>query len=492
MCGIAGLYAPKGVAEQLVDALTMLQHRGQDAAGIATMKEYVFSYRKKRGLVCNVFRQPQHLNALQGNFGIAHVRYTTSGDNTNNETQPFYVNSPYGITLVHNGNLTNKIDLFQQFISKRHINSNSDSELLLNVLAESMQHKVQNNPQPEDIFAAVAQVHKQCEGAFSVVAMIAGQGMLVFRDQYGIRPLAWGSREIDGKSSYLFASESTALCALGYTHQGDVPAGAAMFIDMNGTLHRRQIIACEKHSPCAFEYIYLAKPETVIANVSVYSARRNMGIALGKQIKKKLEVEQEVTIDTVMPIPDTSRVSALEVARVTGIPYSEGLIKNHYIGRTFIMNKQRERLASIRRKFQPVHEEFRGKSVLLVDDSIVRGNTAKIITQMVRDAGAKKVYIASAAPRILYRNIYGIDTPSQKELIAYNQSVQDQSIQQFCQDIGCDGLIFQELDALKESILQENSELHELDCSVFDGKYVTGEIDEAKLDEIEKSRCSFR
>ena len=482
MCGIIGIVGKNPVNQLLYDGLLVLQHRGQDAAGIVTCDGNTFHMHKNNGLVKDVFHT-RHMRNLIGNVGIAHVRYPTAGSSSAAEAQPFYVNSPFGIVLGHNGNLTNseqlKSEMFRQDL--RHINTNSDSEVLLNVLAHEIESTSKNALLNNDmVFDAVAGVHRRCKGAYAVVAMIANFGLLAFRDPHGIRPLVIGKQETDKGTEYIVASESVALDVLGFTMLRDVEPGEAIFIDMDGNLFSRQCADKPKLTSCIFEYVYLARPDSVIDGVSVYQTRLDMGTLLAEKIKREWADKQ---IDVVIPIPDTSRPSALQLGIALGLDYREGFIKNRYIGRTFIMPGQALRKKSVRQKLNPIGIEFKGKNVLLVDDSIVRGTTSQQIVQMARDAGANKVYFASAAPPVRYPNVYGIDMPSRAELLATNRT--DEEI---CAEIGADALIYQDLDALKESITKSNPHMTEFDCSCFDGKYVTGDIDAAYLNRIESAR----
>jgi amidophosphoribosyltransferase len=482
MCGIIGIVGKNPVNQLLYDGLLVLQHRGQDAAGIVTCDGNTFFMHKNNGLVKDVF-QTRHMRSLVGNAGIAHVRYPTAGSSNAAEAQPFYVNSPFGIVLGHNGNLTNseqlKSEMFRQDL--RHINTSSDSEVLLNVLAHEIEKTSRNAVLNTDMaFDAVAGVHKRCKGAYAVVAMIANFGLLAFRDPNGIRPLVIGKSETDKGTEYVVASESVALDVLGFQVVRDVEPGEAVFIDMEGNFYSRQCSDEAKLNPCIFEYVYLARPDSVIDGVSVYQTRLDMGKTLAEKIKREWADKK---IDVVIPIPDTSRPSALQVGLALGLDYREGFIKNRYIGRTFIMPGQALRKKSVRQKLNPIGIEFKGKNVLLVDDSIVRGTTSQQIVQMARDAGATKVYFASAAPPVRFPNVYGIDMPSRDELLATGRS--DEEI---CKEIGADALIYQDLDALVDGIKQSNPKIKDFDCSCFDGKYVTGDISEAYLSKIESAR----
>lgn len=481
MCGIAGIVGRSNVNQILYDALTVLQHRGQDAAGIVTCDNGRLFLRKDNGMVRDVFRS-RHMRRLVGNMGIGHVRYPTAGSSSSAEAQPFYVNSPYGITLAHNGNLTNAVeignDLFKSDL--RHINTNSDSEVLLNILAHELQVLGKLNPTEEDIFTAIASVHKRCKGAYAVVAMITGYGIVGFRDPFGIRPLCFGERQTENGTEYMIASESVALQALGFQLVRDIEPGEAVFISAAGELFTRQCSDSPVHSPCIFELVYLARPDSIMDGISVYKARLRMGDKLAEKIKR---VWPDHDIDVVMPIPDTSRTSALQLANALGIKYREGFIKNRYIGRTFIMPGQSERRKSVRQKLNAIELEFQGKNVLLVDDSIVRGTTCNQIIEMARDAGAKKVYFASAAPAVRYPNVYGIDMPAASELIAHGRTVEE--IQQL---IGADWLVYQDLEDLVQTATEGNPNIRQFDCSVFNGEYVTGDIDAEYLNRLEQKR----
>jgi amidophosphoribosyltransferase len=484
MCGILGVVAQTPVNQLLYDGLQVLQHRGQDAAGIATVDGNTFHLHKGNGLVRDVFRT-RNMRALAGNAGIAHVRYPTAGSAVDhNEAQPFYVNSPFGIVLGHNGNLTNTAQLQQELFldDRRHVNTNSDSEVLLNVLAhELLKESRQPRIDTQTIFAAVSGVHRRCRGAYAVVAMIAGYGLLAFRDTYGIRPLVIGSHETESGVEYLVASESVALDTLGFKYLRDVVPGEAVFIDFAGRLHSQQCATRTSLNPCIFEYVYLARPDSVIDGVSVYETRLNMGEYLAEKIRREWP---DHDIDVVIPIPDSSRPSALQLAYRLNIPFREGFVKNRYIGRTFIMPGQAMRKKSVRQKLNAIGVEFKDKNVLLVDDSIVRGTTSREIVQMARDAGARKVYFASAAPPVKFPNVYGIDMPSRHELIATGRS--DAEI---CREISADRLIYQDLDDLKAAVRKVNPAIHSFDASCFDGEYITGDITPEYLDMVEAARA---
>ena len=482
MCGIIGIVGKNPVNQLLYDGLLVLQHRGQDAAGIVTTDGNAFFMHKNNGLVKDVF-QTRHMRNLVGNVGIAHVRYPTAGSSSAAEAQPFYVNSPFGIVLGHNGNLTNseqlKSEMFRQDL--RHINTNSDSEVLLNVLAHEVEKTSRNAVLNTDmVFDAVAKVHKRCKGAYAVVAVIANFGLLAFRDPNGIRPLVIGTAETEKGTEYAVASESVALDVLGFKTLRDVAPGEAVFIDMDGNFYSRQCAENPKLNSCIFEYVYLARPDSVIDGVSVYQTRLDMGTSLAEKIKREWS---HLKIDVVIPIPDTSRPSALQLGMALGLNTREGFIKNRYIGRTFIMPGQALRKKSVRQKLNPIGVEFKGKNVLLVDDSIVRGTTSQQIVQMARDAGANKVYFASAAPPVRFPNVYGIDMPSRDELLATGRTDAEIS-----DAIGADALIYQDLDALIEVVKKSNPNFQDLDCSCFNGKYITGDIDAAYLAKIESAR----
>ncbi|KGK42919.1 amidophosphoribosyltransferase [Nitrincola sp. A-D6] len=481
MCGIVGIFARSYVNQTLFDALTVLQHRGQDAAGIVTSEGNRFFMRKDNGLVNEVFRT-RHMKRLVGNLGIGHVRYPTAGSSSSAEAQPFYVNSPYGIALAHNGNLTNAEQLADDIFRAdlRHINTTSDSEVLLNVFAHELQQLGKLNPSPEDIFAAVSKVHQRCQGGYAVVAIITGYGVLAFRDPHGIRPLVYGKRIVNGQAEYMVASESVALDTSGFERVRDIIPGEAIFIDRDGGLHLQQCTQQQTLAPCLFEYVYLARPDSIIDGVSVHESRMLMGVRLAEKILKEMPNHD---IDVVIPIPDTSRTSALELAHTLGVTFREGFIKNRYIGRTFIMPGQTQRKKSVRQKLNPISSEFKDKVVMLVDDSIVRGTTSKQIIEMARDAGARKVYFASAAPEVRFPNVYGIDMPTASELVAHGRSAKEVG-----DYIGCDWMLYQDLDDLKSCVTQLNPAITVFDTCVFDGQYVTGTVDRAYLDRLEQRR----
>ena len=483
MCGVVGIAAKSPVNQMLYDALTMLQHRGQDAAGIITCHDGRLYLRKDNGMVRDVFHT-RHMRALVGNYGIGHVRYPTAGSSSSAEAQPFYVNSPYGISLAHNGNLTNAADIHKDLFSAdlRHINTDSDSEVLLNVFAHELQKCGKVNPSEKDIFTAVTSVHQRCKGAYGVVALITGHGLVGFRDPNGIRPLVYGSRETDEGMEYIIASESVAITSLGFKVERDLEPGEAMFVDSKGNLFLQQCATAPLHRPCIFEYVYFARPDATLDGISVYKARLKMGKKLAHKILKEWGKDHE--IDVVIPIPDTSRTSALELANYLGVKFREGFMKNRYIGRTFIMPGQQQRKKSVRQKLNPVELEFKDKNVLLVDDSIVRGTTCEEIIQMARDSGAKQVFFASAAPMIKFPNVYGIDMPAKSELIAA-----DRTVDEVRQMIGADRLIFQDLEDLKAAVRTKKiPKITEFDCAVFDGHYVTEGIDAEYLKRLEQSR----
>lgn len=481
MCGVVGIISKENVNQDLYDALIALQHRGQDAAGIMTCDRGRLFLRKDNGLVRDVFSD-KDMQYLEGNMGIGHVRYPTAGSDNSEEAQPFYVNSPYGIGLVHNGNLTNAEELSEQIFKSdlRHLNTTSDSEVLLNVFAHELQvlHKI--NMQPADVFHAVKAVHRRCQGAYAVVAVIADYGLVAFRDPHGIRPLIYGKRVTEQGTEYMFASESVALDALGFEVIADVAPGEAVFVDLQGRLHHQQCADNPQLNPCIFEFVYLARPDSTIDKILVYKVRLRMGERLAEKI---LRDHPDWEIDVVMPIPDTSRTAAIPLSTVLGVKCREGFIKNRYIGRTFIMPRQKTRRKSVRQKLNPIELEFKGKNVLLVDDSIVRGTTCKEIIRMARQSGANKVYFASAAPAVRFPNVYGIDMPSRQELIAH-----DRTEAQMCQDIGADGLVFQDLQVLFDAAREGNPDIEQFEASVFDGSYVTGNIQESYLRHLESLR----
>ncbi|KLI99093.1 amidophosphoribosyltransferase [Luteimonas sp. FCS-9] len=465
MCGIVGIVGTSEVAGALYDGLTVLQHRGQDAAGIATANGTALRVHKGNGLVRDVF-DAKAMALLRGRVGIAHCRYPTAGSEGSDEAQPFYVNSPFGIALAHNGNLVNTDQLRQQVFEtdRRNVNTESDSEVLLNVFAHELDREKALTP--EAAFRAVEGVNRRARGGYAVVATVLGLGLVAFRDPHGIRPLVLGRRESAEGTEYAVASESVALDILGFERLRDVEPGEGIVVTARGELHHRQCAPRQAHAPCIFEYVYFARPDSMIENISVHKARMRMGVTLGEKI---LRLRPDHDIDTVIPIPDTSRDSALEIANVLGVKYREGFIKNRYVGRTFIMPGQGERAKSVKRKLNPIPLEFRNRVVLLVDDSIVRGTTSKQIVQMARDAGAKKVYLASAAPPVRHPNIYGIDMPSVDELVAHNRT--EAEIEAF---LGCDWLIYQDLADLESAVAGPKCPDLRFDSSCFSGEYVTG------------------
>ena len=481
MCGIVGIVGKSNVNQSLYDALTVLQHRGQDAAGIVTSHGDRLFLRKANGLVRDVFQQ-RHMQRLVGKVGIGHVRYPTAGSSSSAEAQPFYVNSPYGITLAHNGNLTNVAQLTKEIYESdlRHVNTNSDSEVLLNVFAHELAVRNKLQPTEEDVFAAVAGVHARCKGGYAVVAMVTGYGIVGFRDPNAIRPIVYGQRHTDEGVEYMIASESVALDVLGFTLIRDLEPGEAVYITDDGKLFTRQCAQNPQYAPCIFEHVYLARPDSIMDGVSIYKARLRMGEKLADKI---LRERPDHDIDVVVPIPDTSRTSAVELANRLGVKFREGFVKNRYIGRTFIMPGQAARKKSVRQKLNAIELEFRGKNVLLVDDSIVRGTTCKQIIQMARDAGAKNVYFCSAAPAVRYPNVYGIDMPSAHELIAHGRSTEEVG-----ELIGADWLIYQDLPDLEDAVRDGNPAITGFDSSVFTGEYITGDIDQAYLNRIEQAR----
>src|SRR5688572_17101385 len=483
MCGIVGVVAKNQVNQLLYDGLLVLQHRGQDAAGIVTAEGPSFHMHKGGGMVRDVFRT-RNMRELVGHAGIAHTRYPTAGSAWSAaESQPLYVNSPFGIVLGHNGNLTNaeqlKTELYRQDL--RHVNTNSDSEVLLNVLAHELHEGATNYKlDPATIFAAVSGVHRRCRGAYAVVAMIAGYGLLAFRDPYGIRPLVFGRAETERGYEYQVASESVALDTLGFKLVRDVAPGEAIFIDMDGNFYSCQCAQQQSLNPCIFEFVYLARPDSVIDGISVYETRLRMGESLADKISRQY---RHLDIDVVIPIPDSSRPAAMQLSKHLNIPYREGFIKNRYIGRTFIMPGQGIRRKSVRQKLNAIGMEFLGKNVLLVDDSIVRGTTSREIVQMARESGARKVFFASAAPPVRFANVYGIDMPTREELIAYGRTEPE-----IAREIGCDELIYQDLDALREDVQSVNPRVTNFEDSCFSGVYVTGDVTQAYLDGVEAKR----
>ena len=481
MCGIIGILSKGPVNQALYDGLLVLQHRGQDAAGILTCGDNRIHLRKDNGLVRDVF-QERHMLGLKGNMGIGHVRYPTAGCDSPAEAQPFYVNSPFGLALAHNGNLTNsdqlKDELFREDL--RHINTDSDSEILLNVFAHELQAVARLRLSADHIFRAVSAVHRRCRGAYAVTMLITGFGVLAFRDPYGIRPLVFGKRKTAEGTEYMFASESVALDVVGFEYVRDVAPGECIIADLNGQLHSQQCAEKPMHAPCIFEFVYFARPDSMMDGIYVHKTRLRMGERLAGKIKR---VWANHDIDVVIPIPDTSRTAALQMAYELDLPYREGFIKNRYIGRTFIMPGQAERKKSVRQKLNAIDVEFRKKNVLLVDDSIVRGTTSKQIIQMAREAGAKKVYFASAAPPVRYPNVYGIDMPSRNELIGNGRTES-----QIAEVIGADELIYQDIGDLIEAAREGNPDIRHFDASCFNGEYITGDVTPDYLDRIERQR----
>ena len=481
MCGIVGVVSGAPVNQLIYDALLLLQHRGQDAAGIVTQQGRKFFMHKAKGMVKDVFRT-RNMRALPGNCGLGQVRYPTAGNAfSEEEAQPFYVNAPFGIVLVHNGNLTNaqalKADLFNT--DHRHINTESDSEVLLNVLADELDKATRGKVLHEqDVFAAVRAVHKRIRGSYAVIALIAGHGLLAFRDPYGIRPLCIGRSTAD--NTVMLASESVVLEGTGHVLERDIQPGEAVFINLQGQMTAQQCADTPRLSPCIFEYVYLARPDSVMDGISVYQARLNLGETLAKRVVSTVPPRE---IDVVIPIPESSRPSAMQLAQLLGLPYREGFVKNRYVGRTFIMPGQGVRKKSVRQKLNVTASEFKGRNVLLVDDSIVRGTTSREIVQMAREAGANKVYLASAAPPVRYPNVYGIDMPTSSELVAH-----DRTVEQVRQVIGCDALIYQDVDGMKKAIGALNPHIADFDASCFDGVYVTGDITVADIERLNDER----
>jgi len=483
MCGIVGVISKGAVNQLIYDALLLLQHRGQDAAGIVTMQGTKCFMHKARGMVRDVFRT-RNMRGLPGTVGLGQVRYPTAGNAySEEEAQPFYVNAPFGIVLVHNGNLTNALALKKELvdIDRRHINTTSDTEVLINVVAHELALATRDQPlTPDLVFAAVSAVHKRIKGSYAVVALIAGHGLLAFRDPYGIRPLCFGEGNGPEGREVMVASESVALEGTGHKLTRDVAPGEALFIDLNGVVHARQCAEKPSLNPCMFEYVYLARPDSIMDGISVYQARLNMGETLAQRLISTVPPNE---IDVVIPIPESSRPSAMQLAQRIGKPYREGFVKNRYVGRTFIMPGQGERKKSVRQKLNAIGVEFKGRNVLLVDDSIVRGNTSKEIVQMARDAGARKVYMASAAPPVRYPNVYGIDMPTSEELIAHNRSIEE--IRQF---IGADALIYQDVNAMKRVVGALNPSIGGFEASCFDGVYITGDVSAADFTAMAEQR----
>ena len=484
MCGIVGIVATSDVNQMIFDALTVLQHRGQDAAGMVTCQNKQFALRKANGLVQDVFRA-KHMLRLKGHMGIGHVRYPTAGSASEAEAQPFYVNSPFGIVLAHNGNLTNAEELQVQLFNDdfRHINTGSDSEVILNVLAHELQRICKTKLTTADIFAAVSNLHKRCRGGYAVIAMIAGFGIVAFRDPHGIRQLIFGKRQTELGTEMMVASESVALTSQGFAIVDDVGPGEAILIEDNGTLHRQSCSPNAKLSPCLFEFVYFARPDSIIDKISVYKVRMNIGKKLADKIRKEWNIDD---IDVVIPIPETSRNAAIPLARQLNIEFREGFVKNRYVGRTFIMPGQKIRKKSVRQKLSVIELEFKNKNVLLIDDSIVRGTTSREIIKMAREAGARKVYFASAAPPICYPNIYGIDMPNANELIAH-----DRSLEEIKTSIGADKLIYLDLEDLVSSAREGNKAIEKFESAVFDGIYLTGD-ESSYLSKVANNRSDVK
>lgn len=481
MCGIVGIVGKTPVNQYLYDGLTVLQHRGQDAAGIVTIHNNTFRLRKGNGLVKDVFHT-RHMLRLQGNVGIGHVRYPTAGTSSSSEAQPFYANSPYGISLAHNGNLTNadELKVWLNTEARRHVNTTSDSELLLNILGHELQQCTQVVLKPDDVFTAIANVHKRVRGAYATVALIVGYGMVAFRDPNGIRPLVFGKRETENGIEYMIASESVALDACSFEFVRDVAPGEAIFFTEDGQIHSQQCSDNPVYCPCIFEFVYFARPDSTIDKMSVYASRVEMGTKLGQKIAQEWS---DIDIDVVIPIPETSCDIALQIAKELKLPYRQGFVKNRYIGRTFIMPGQEQRKKSVRQKLNAITTEFKGKNVLLVDDSVVRGTTSEQIIEMARSSGAKKVYFASAAPEVRFPNVYGIDMPSANELIAHGRDVED-----ICSLIGADKLIFQSIEDLVLAVGSGNTDIKRFDTSVFNGHYITNDIDNDYLERLDALR----
>jgi amidophosphoribosyltransferase len=481
MCGIVGVVGKSNVNLTLYDSLLVLQHRGQDAAGIVTSDGGKLNLRKDNGLVRDVFHT-RHMESLVGNMGIGHVRYPTAGSSGPAQAQPLYVNSPYGVSLAHNGNLTNSIELSEDVFRDdlRHLNTDSDSEVLLNVFAHELQQLKKIKPTAEDIFEAVKGVHKRCRGAYAAVAMITGHGIVGFRDKYGIRPLVFGKKRTRKGFEYMLASESVALDSQGYKLIRDVAPGEAVYIDQEGNIETRICSSESALNPCIFEHVYFARPDSLMDGISVYKSRLRMGEKLANKIKR---IKGDHDIDVVIPIPDTSRTSAVELANTLGVKFREGFVKNRYIGRTFIMPGQSQRKKSVKQKLNAIPLEFQDKNVLLVDDSIVRGTTCSQIIEMARDAGARKVYFCSAAPPVRYPNVYGIDMPAVSELIAHNKTVEE-----ICESIGADWLLFQDLEELIASCAEGSIIPMDFECSVFNGEYITKDISKEYLEALETKR----
>lgn len=486
MCGIVAMMSSEPVNQRIYDALHLLQHRGQDAAGIATLDGLEFHMYKAMGLVRDVFRA-RNMRDLTGNMGVGQVRYPTQGcASSNQESQPFYVNAPYGIAFAHNGNLTNAEALKQELYEtdRRHINTTSDSEVLLNVLAtEISRETVSKSLDAEGVFAAVSRVHKRLRGSYAVVALIAGKGLLAFRDPYGIRPICFGSNmQENGKLEYMVSSESVTMIGLGFKVERDLAPGEALWIDLKGNVATRQCAENPVLSPCAFEWVYFARPDSTMDGINVYAARLKLGEYLAETLKHEIDLSE---IDVVMPIPDSSRPCAQQLAQVLNLPYREGFIKNRYVGRTFIMPGQAVRKKSVRQKLNAMPVEFEGKNVLLVDDSIVRGTTMREIVRIARESGAKKVFVASSAPRVMFPNVYGIDMPTRSELLCGD----GRDAKAVAESLGADAVVYQTIDGLKNALHDLNPSIPRFDCSCFDGDYVTGDITEEYLARLDAARA---
>jgi amidophosphoribosyltransferase len=483
MCGIVGVISKAPVNQLIYDALLLLQHRGQDAAGIVTMQGTKCFMHKARGMVRDVFRT-RNMRALPGSIGLGQVRYPTAGNAySEEEAQPFYVNAPYGIVLVHNGNLTNAPALKQELfdIDRRHINTDSDTEVLINVLAHELELAARELPlTPQAVFRAVGGVHRRVRGSYAVIALIAGHGLLAFRDPHGIRPLCFGEGVVDGQREVMVASESVAIESTGHRLLRDVAPGEAIFVDVDGRLHSQACADAPSLHPCIFEFVYFARPDSVLDGISVYQARLNLGETLAQRVISSVPPSE---IDVVIPIPESSRPSAMQLAHRLGKPYREGFVKNRYVGRTFIMPGQAVRKRSVRQKLSVIGTEFRGRNVLLVDDSIVRGTTSKEIVQMAREAGARKVYLASAAPPVRHPNVYGIDMPTAGELIAHGRTLDE--VRAY---IGADALVYQDVAAMKKAVGALQPALDGFEASCFDGHYITGDVSAAEFDAIAAQR----
>ena len=486
MCGIVGIVSPEPVNQQIYDSLLLLQHRGQDSTGIATLDGDFFHMVKAKGQVREAYRT-RDMRSLTGNVGLGHVRYATRGSAAaEDEAQPFYVGAPYGIILVHNGNLTNTRELTADLynVDRRHLNTHSDTELLLNVLANELQSTISGlSLDAEQVFAAVSRVHERVDGSYAAIALIAGYGLLAFRDPFGIRPLVLGRRTgANGSDEWVVASESLVLESGGYEHVRDVEPGEAILISPDGKMTSQQCAAETRLVPCAFEYIYLARPDSVLSGISVYEARLRLGDVLAEQVQAELP---GVDIDVVMPIPDSGRPSAMQLAQRLGVPYREGFFKNRYVGRTFIMPGQAVRKRSVRQKLNAMSSEFAGKNVLLVDDSIVRGTTSREIVEMARAAGAKSVIFASAAPPVIFPHVYGINMPSRSELIAHERTPAE-----IASELNADHLVYMSVEGMNRAILAGQDRVTELEQSCFTGEYITGSVDEEYLSWVEATQES--